>query len=199
MPAEQLPTFARFYLHSAVKGDADPDRKSDPVYHDVVMAEVFVKGDRNTSMRKLVFKDDGVTPVDYYDAERKSFILTEKYPIAWKAYQDGSDDYAEGTPLKALPKMGMSAIRNLQTNGIMCVEDLAQLSDSVCIGNAGMTTLRKQAIAFLEFLEPERLEAQQKARDEEMQDLKDQIAELKAIIAPKPRGRPKKVANLEAQ
>jgi hypothetical protein len=199
MPAsEQLPTFARFYLHSAVKGDPNPEGGSDPVYHDVIMAEVFVKGDRNTSMSKRVFKDDGETAVEYYTADKKAFILTEKYPIAWKAYQEGSDDYAEGTPLKALPKLGVSAIRNLHTSGIMCVEDLAQLADSVCIGESGMTTLRAQAKSFLEFMEPEKRAAEKKARDDEMQGLKDQIAELKALMTPKPRGRPKKAANLEA-
>ena len=170
MPAEQLPTYARFYEHSTLMGDPAPQLNNPPVYHDVVMAEIFIKGDKNTSHSKLATDK-----------------LKEMYPVAWKAYQEGSDDYSEGTPLKALPKMGVSAIRNLQTQGIMSVEDLAYLSDSVVIGNPGMQELRKNAKSFLDYMEPGKVQAEKDAQKEEMDGLREQLAEMKALLQSKPK------------
>jgi len=177
MPADdQLPTYARFYVHSQLQGDPNPSEHNKPVYKDVVYAEVMIKGDKNTSFAR-----------PKRDSDEKD------YPMAWKAFVEGNDDYSEGTPLKNIPGVGLSDQRNLQSEGIMSVEDLAALDDNVVLGRAGMVDLRKKAQAYLKVLDPE-LEAQKEAeRQAEMDELKAQIAELQAAQQPK-RGRPKATA-----
>lgn len=189
MPAEdeQLPTYGRFYLHSTVTGNNDPEAK--PKYHDVVMCEIAIKGDKNTSISKPVFEADGETPIIHPTIGD----LTEAYPRAWKAYRAGSDDYMDGTALDVLPGVGVSAKRNLQSEGIMSVEDLANLQDSLVMGKQGMLDLRKKAQAYLAVIEPEKAEAKEAERQQEMDDLKAQIAELQAAQKPR-RGRPAKEA-----
>ena len=193
MPAEdeQLPTYGRFYIHSTVMGDTNPENK--PQFHDVVMCEIAIKGDKNTSISKRVFESDGETPIAYPRMGQDPMTLIDSYPRAWKAYTAGSEDYMEGSPLDVLPGVGMSAKRNLQSEGIMSVEDLANLQDSLVMGKQGMLDLRKKARAYLAVLEPEKAEAKEAARQAEMNELKAQIAELQAAQKPK-RGRPAKEA-----
>jgi len=188
MPAqdEQLPTYGRFYLHSTVKGDPEPDKHNKNVYHDVLMCEIAIKGDMNTSISKPVYESDGETPIEHPNLGN----LTEAYPRAWKAYQSGSDEYMDGSPLDAIPGLGVSAKRNLQSEGIMSIEDLANLSDTIVGNKQGMVELRKKAQAYLTAMEPEKAAAAESERQAEMDELKAQIAELQAAQKPK-RGRPK--------
>ena len=184
MPAdERLPTYARFYLHSQLQGDPEPDKDNKPVYADIVYAEVIIKGDKNTS----------------FGRPKRTSDETD-YPKAWNGFVEGNDDYSEGTPLKNMPGVGMSDQRNLNSDGIMCVEDLAALPDSVVIGKSGMVDLRKKAAAYLSFLNPEKAERKEAERQAEMDGLKDQLAALQEQInKPRKRGRPaKKEAELQA-
>jgi hypothetical protein len=150
------------------------------------MCEIAIKGDSNTSMSKRVFEDDGETLIMH----PRLGPLTEAYPVAWKAYQTGSEDYMEGSPLDAIPGIGISAKRNFQSQGIMSIEDLAGLQDNVVLGQAGMLDLRKKAQAYLTAMEPEKAAEEEAARQAQMDELKAQIAELQAAQKPK-RGRPK--------
>ena len=190
MPAdEQLPTFGRFYEHSTLRGDPEFEDGNKPVYHDVLMCEIAIKGDKNTSISKRVFKDDGETAVEHPTLGD----LREAYPLAWNAFKSGSDEYMEGSPLDSIPGIGVSAKRNLQSEGIMSIEDLAGLQDSVVTGKQGMQELRKKAKAYLTAMEPEKAAAEEAERQAEMDELKAQIAELQAAQKPK-RGRPAKEA-----
>lgn len=187
MPADdQLPTYGRFYMHSAVRGDPDYEDTKKPVFHDVLMCEIAIKGDKNTSISKRVFENDGETPIEHPQLGD----LREAYPIAWGAFKTGNEDYMEGSPLGALPGIGLSMKRNLQADGIMNLEDLAGLPDSVVSGKAGISELRAKAIAYLAAMEPEKAAEAEAERQAEMDDLKAQIAELQAAQKPK-RGRPK--------
>ena len=188
MPAndEQLPTYGRFYDHSTLKGNSNPDKQNKPVYIDVLMCEIAIKGDKNTSISKRVFEDDGTTAIDHPGLG----ALPEAYPRAWKAYKSGSEDYMDGSPLDAIPGLGVSGKRNLQSEGIMTIEDLAALPDSIVDSKSGMLELRKKAQAYLTAMEPEKVAAEEAERQAEMDELKAQIAELQAAQKPK-RGRPK--------
>lgn len=191
MPAdEQLATYGRFYMHSALKGDPHPDQHNKPVYHDVLMCEISIKGDKNTSVSKRVFEDDGETPIMHPNLGD----LREIYPRAWKAYQMGSEEYMDGTPLDVIPGLGVSGKRNLQSEGIQTVEDLAGLPDNVVIGKSGMLDLRKKAQAYLAAMEPEKEDAEKQAMLDKMAEMEAKIAELSK---PK-RGRPKREENIEA-
>ena len=184
MPADQITTYARFYTHSQKRGDPNPIENSKPLYQDVIFAEIMIKGDKNTSFGRPKCDQDETD-----------------YPKAWEAFTHNNEDYSEGTILTVLPGVGLSDRRNMESQGIMCVEDLASLVDNVVIGNPGMVNLRKQAKAYLDVLEPERVDAEKKAQHDEMQALKDELASMKLLMTKntsKPRGRPKKVANLES-
>ena len=190
MPAdEQLPTYGRFYMHSTVRGDPDYEQAKKPVFHDVLMCEIAIKGDHNTSISKIVFESDGETPINHPNLGD----LRDIYPVAWIAFTSGNEDYMEGSPLDVLPGLGVSMKRNLQADGIMNIEDLAGLSDSIITSQAGLLELRKKAQAYLAAMEPEKAAEAEAERQSEMDELKAQIAELQAAQKPK-RGRPAKEA-----
>jgi hypothetical protein len=180
---EQLPTYGQFYDHAAILGDNDPTAK--PKWADYVMCEITIKGDKNTSNSKRVFEDDGVTPIDHPTIGD----LTIAYPRAWAAFQNNSPEYIDGTQLEVLPGIGKSAARNLQNDGIMTVEELAGLPDSVVINKSGMLELRNKAQAYMNVIEPEKAQAEKQAMVDTIAQLQAQMAELQK---PK-RGRPAKV------
>ena len=180
---EELSTYGQFYDHCTLLGNNDTQAK--PKYKDVVMCEISIIGDKNTSNSKRVFEDDGVTPIVW----PKLGDLTLAYPRAWASFQNNSNEYIDGTQLEVLQGIGKSAARNLQSDGIMTVEDLAKLPDSVVTGISGMLDLRKRAQAYMSVIEPEKAAAEKQAMVDEMDEMKRQIAELSA----KPKiGRPPK-------
>lgn len=131
MPAD---TYANFYIHPSLNGDKTLEAKRN-IYDDVVYAEIFIKGSTKTS-----------------SARPKKDSDEKDYPEAWAKFING-EDIATGTPLKSLPNMGPSMILNLNSQGIMSIEDLAALNDSVVIGISGMVDLRKRAQAYMAAME----------------------------------------------
>jgi predicted flap endonuclease-1-like 5' DNA nuclease len=107
------------------------------VYEDKVYAEIFIKGDKNTSFSR---------PKE--DADER------QYPKAWESFDKGKEVDEDGISLKMLPSISPSTQMNLNATGIYTVEDLAELNDSVVIGVQGMVDLRKRAQAYLAALNP---------------------------------------------
>lgn len=127
MPAS---TYARFYTHP-VKNVVKSTKEA-PFFEDVVYAEIFIKGDKNTSFGRPKIEQD-----------------EEDYPKAWAAYSKGVEVQETGMGLNFLPNLSPSMQMNLNATGVMTIEDLAELDDSVVLGVQGMVDLRKRAIAYL--------------------------------------------------
>ncbi len=134
MPAS---TYARFYIHPTLDGNATVKAKHN-VYKDVVYIEISIKKNDKTSFsRPKTAKDEN------------------EYPDAWEEFETGQKPLMSGHPLNELPNISPSVEMNLNTTGIKTIEDLAELDDSVVIGEQGMVELRKKAQAYLAALNPE--------------------------------------------
>jgi len=88
--------------------------------------------------------------------------------------------------------MSPSASIELRSQGVNTVEDLAELNDSVVLGNPGMVTLRKRAIAYLAACNVEKEDDLE--TEESPVDVEAMSKDPDAIPAPKRRGRPRKKA-----
>lgn len=128
MPAD---TYARFYVHPQLQGD-DTIKAGGPRFKDVVYVEIFTKGSKNTSFSRPKKAQDEVD-----------------YPKAWQAFKENNIELTDGTPISVLPGIGPSQALELQAQGVLSIEELADLSDSVVLGVPGMLTLRKRAKAYL--------------------------------------------------
>lgn len=135
MPASDK--YCKFFLHAALNGNKTEAAKHN-VYDDVVYIEIFIKGNTNTSFSRPKKDED-----------------EQEFPKEWKAYLTQTNIEDNGTPLNALPTLGPSMQMNLNAQGIRTIEDLAELSDSVVIGEQGMVDLRKRAVAYLAAMAPE--------------------------------------------
>ncbi len=124
-------TYARFYVHPQPQGE-DTIKSGGPRFKDVVYAEIFVKGSKNTSSSRPIKEQDKTD-----------------YPKAWQAFKENSFEMTDGTPISVLPGIGPSQKIELQSQGILSVEELAELNDSVVVGVSGMVTLRNRAKAYL--------------------------------------------------
>lgn len=128
MPASD--TYATFYNH-AVLNVMESRKNSAPIYEDKIYIEIKVKGSNGTSFTRPKEKED-----------------EEKYPASWADFV-GREVEPVGTPLRCLPGISVATEKTLNGQGIMNIEDLAELSDAVVIGVQGMQTLRKQAKAYV--------------------------------------------------
>jgi predicted flap endonuclease-1-like 5' DNA nuclease len=126
MPAHP-DTYARFYTH--------PQRQSDGSHKDVVMVEIHIKGNKNTSF-----------------SEPATDELKKNYPKAWAAYEQNNPDLCDGNPIGVLPGVGPSQAIALQGLGIFSIEDLAALGEPGINNVPGGRTLQKRAKAYLDAL-----------------------------------------------
>lgn len=193
MPAQD--TYGTFYQHPQVDGKHFQET-GEKKYSDVVMVEVFIKGNTKNSISKRVFDDHGEPII----GEMGETYL-ELYPKAWAHYNRESGVELDGTPLRLMGGIGAGQIMNLNAQGIETVEDLANLLDNVVVGEPGMTDLRRKAQAYLAALNPEKAEAKEKAQAAEIELLKQEMSEMKKALenqtiphktSPSKRGRPKK-------
>ena len=127
MPAKD--TYARFYVHPQLQGD-DIIAEGGPRYKDVIYIEIFIKGTKNSSFSRPKRPEDEI-----------------EYPKAWAAFKAGDFEMTDGTPIKVLPGIGPSQAIELQSLGILSVEEMAELDDGQVLGNPGMITLRNRAKA----------------------------------------------------
>jgi len=171
MPAE---TYARFYVHPQLQGD-ESEKHGRDVYKDVIYVEIFIKGNKNTSFSRPMKPEDQVL-----------------YPRGWASFKEQDIELSDGTPITVLPGMSPSASIELRSQGVNTVEDLAELNDSVVLGNPGMVTLRKRAIAYLAACNVEKEDDLE--TEESPVDVEAMSKDPDAIPAPKRRGRPRKTA-----
>jgi len=135
-----------------------------------------------------------------YEVKRTLPDGTEKInqPVAYKyaeqirLYEAGTTAEAAGTPLRDLIGMTPATNLTLKARGIHTIEMLAEIPDSGGGELMGFYELRDRARKYLEAREKEapakHLEAELKARDDEIASLKRQMNELAALVqqAPQP-------------
>lgn len=128
--------------------------------------------------------------------------FANKYGEQVKLYKSGTAAETVGTPLRDLVGMTPATIMNLKGRGIHTIEMLAEMQDNAGHELMGFWDLRDKAQKHLQHRKEAapalRMDAMEKAHQEEVTSLRRQLEELKALIQsdePERRGpgRPRKV------
>lgn len=166
MSAQQ---YAMFYNHRTLDGQATQDAGKN-VYVEKVYIQIRNKGEKNAIFSRPMREEDKIIFKD-----------------AWANFNAEQDTgKMRGHSIAALG-LGPDQVEELNELGIYTVDDLAGMRDGPATSMSGGITLRNQAQAWLESEGDLTTVSAIVERDEEIERLKAQIAELK----PK-RGRPKK-------
>ena len=125
--------FVRFYKRSVIDGE-QTNAKGRPIYKDVDYVRIFVPGDKNTEI------DTKVTD------QHKG-----RFPRQWEQWQRTQTQATpEGTPLAEWPQITRSQAEELRFFGVLTVEQLAGLPDSMSgKGLMGFFDLRRKAQTFI--------------------------------------------------
>ena len=104
----------------AIHQPYESEQKGHPIYKDVPHITIMFPGDRTKSVRRPAkLKGDASTPSD-----------PERFPRQWAAFQNQTEQAADGQPLEHWPMVNKSDVRMLKDMGIRTVEALAALSDA---------------------------------------------------------------------
>lgn len=165
-----------FFHIEAVKNQTKSDEQGRLVCDDIEHITIITPGQRDTLVTEVT---------DHY---RRRF--SKRYE-AWKARQEAP---AEGTPLTEVPWLTKSQIAEFNWMHVKTVEQLVNLSDAVAQKFMDFHKIKARAQRFLDAAKeaaPDlKLEAELAKRDEELAELKAQMATLIAA-QPKPHLDPK--------
>jgi hypothetical protein len=137
------------------------------------------------------------TTVEKVSRVQKNEALWERVEPAYQRWLKGQETPADGTPLEAWAGVTPGQVDYMRSLHIRSVEDLAGCNDAALerIG-MGARALRDRARAYVENKKGSAvIEAALAARNEEVDQLRQQVAELTALVQTK-RGR--KAAEAEA-
>jgi len=126
-----------------------------------------------------------------------------RFPEQWARFQAGNvSAVVNGWRLESWPAVNSAQVKTLKHMNVHTVEMLADMSDAAC-QNVGMGTmeLRTKAkaalIAAAGGADAERIAAENKRRDEEMNAMRAELADLRATRG-KPGPKPRETATQEA-
>jgi hypothetical protein len=171
-----------FYMESVRQG-AESEKAGRNIFKDEPFIWIRFAGDKTREIKRRVdLRGKNGQPPD-----------PERFPRQWAAFQNSQAEVHEGTPLEEWGPIAKSEALNYKGLNIHTVEQLASVGDHLLhnLGH-GARELRDKAIAWLrastDSSETLRLQAENDRLREDLEALKQQVAEL----AQKKRGRPPK-------
>lgn len=143
-----------------VEFKAESEKAARPIFKEIPFITIIIPGDNKNVI------DTKVT--DYHK---------QKFPVAWQRFQAGLQDGGSmGTPLETWPQISRSQVKEANYFNITTVEQVAELSDSIAAKlGMGWPELKIKAKRYLN-------QANETADAKETQELKDQLAEQRAMI-----------------
>lgn len=123
--------YARFYVEP-VKDEAASIEAGRPIFKEVEFVEIGAIGNRTSTV---------VYEVDDYQRQR--------FARQYQVFKRGGTEAISGTPLSEVPWMSRGQIEEFKFLKIRSIEDLANVSDSVCTSVAGLFALKARAQAWL--------------------------------------------------
>lgn len=155
------------------------------------------------------------------DADNPAYLIArERWAAigpAYEAWKKGHEVPVDGTPLAAWPGVTAEQADVLRSFGMRTVEEIAQATDSIIarVQLPGMREMQTQARAYLDSADQVRVSEDLARKDRELAELRDQLEEMRQIVlaaqaeadpdleadgseAPRRRGRPPKVRDIEA-
>lgn len=142
-----------------------------PVFEDVEMVEIFIPGDAKSQPCHKV---------------RPHHI--KRWEREYASFKNGHAQKLNGTPLEQWPGLSAAQIATFHACNIRTVQDIIGLNDSQLSSlGMGAREIQARATAWLEQATgsavAERLAAENARKDEEMAELRRQMAELQAAVA----------------
>lgn len=158
----------QFSLHPNFNPDKS-NKEGRPIYDDAEYVTIMVPGQQDIVHRK---------------AWRQDF---ERFPKQYAAFKANLDqDAASGTPLKVLPWMQVSQVKELEFFNIRTVEQLANMPDSAASRFMGSQQLKQRAKDFLQAAKDAapmlQLRTELEERDGKITVLETQLATLLAKV-----------------
>lgn len=156
--------YVTFYMR-AVMNNFESAQQGRPIFNEEEYVRIIVPGDSKTTV------DCPVT-----DEFRMRF------PKQYDQFKRGQEQAVTGTPLEVWPQLTVGLVAELKAMHISTVEQLADLDDGRAQKIMGHFELRRRARAFLDAAHGEaannKMAAELEKRDDEINQLKAQMAEL---------------------
>lgn len=176
-PLHESHVFVTIYS-DAVELKAESEKAGRPIFQDIPHIRITIPGDTNNIIERKLTEQD-----------------KQKYPRAWAEFQRGESQGVVGTPLEQWPQITRAQVKESKYFECHTVEQLAGLTDSHCQKmGMGFRDLREKAKAYLNVAESSAAATAQAAENER---LRQEMAELRAMIAEKKPGRPRKEETAE--
>jgi hypothetical protein len=158
------------FFTAPLKNEERSTEEGRPIFDDVDMIEIRVRGTKDNIVQRPVRADD-----------------KQRFRDAWRAHQDGEKAVQSGTPLAQWPVMSTSQVEEMKYLGFVTVEQIAEANDGVVSGIAGLQTLKNKAKAFIEFSKGaapiEQLQNKLAESANETETLRRQLAETQAALS----------------
>jgi hypothetical protein len=146
------------FFPKTVPDQAETAKNGRPCFKDKTYIEIRIAGQRDAQACR---------PVTHADKQR--------FPAHFKAYEDRVAPPTEGMPLTEWAQVSRTQVEELTFLNVKTVEQLASISDSNIAGYMGGYTLRDKAKKYLETAGADKI-------DLEKEEMRDEIAELKAMV-----------------
>jgi hypothetical protein len=167
--AEQDKALLVKFFSTPLKNEEKSLEEGRPIFDDVDMIEIRVRGTKDNIVQRPVRPDDKV-----------------RFRGAWQAHQAGEKAVQSGTPLAQWPIMSSSQVEEMKYLGFVTVEQIAEANDGVVANINGLQGLKNKAKTFLEFSKGaaplEKLQTQLAERDNVVETLQRQLAETQAAL-----------------
>lgn len=154
--------YAKFYT-KPVQDDAQTALEGRPIFRDVEFIEIVAAGNSTNVVRRPV-----------RDADKSRFRQ------AYALFRAGAESQVVGTPLAEVAWISASLAEELAYIKVRTLEQLAELSDSVCGTRPGLYELKRKAAAWVEQAKDG---AKFNAIHEENERMRAQMAEMQAKLA----------------
>jgi hypothetical protein len=168
--AEQDRALLVKFFSTPLKNDERSLEEGRPIFDDVDMIEIRVRGTKDNIVQRPVRPDD-----------------KQRFRGAWQAHQAGEKAVQSGTPLAQWPVMSTSQVEEMKYLGFVTVEQIAEANDNVVSNTSGLQNLKNKAKAFIEFSKGaapiEQLQTKLADSTNEVETLKRQLAENQAALA----------------
>lgn len=156
--------YVTFYVR-AVMNNFQSSEQGRPIFDEKEYIRIIVPGDSKTTV------DCPVT--DEFRA---------RFAKQYELFKRGKEQAVSGTPLEVWPQLTVGLVAELKAMNISTVEQLADLDDVRAQRIMGHFELRRRARAFLDAAQGEaannKMAAELEKRDDEINQLKAQMAEL---------------------
>jgi hypothetical protein len=166
--------------------DYKPDGQGSLVGEDMVAYAPIGEANRSVTIER-VRKLAKVLPQDQHgdnEAAKMAYARWQAIDAAYSAFKKGQEIPTDGTPIGAWPGLTQQQANIIRGNGIRTIEELAEASDSIItrIPLPGMRAIKDQAQLFLKAADQTKLSTEMAKKDQEIGELKAQMAELMEMV-----------------